>query len=304
MSDKKSLDNEFYTDFRYTQILGGYEAGITRRDPSPVIKVDSRYYAWYSRTAEGSSGYFADIWYATSLDGKKWSEQGLAIGKGRKGDWDNNGVFTPTILIAEKRYYLFYTAVPKPFSQENPPTSTAIGIAIADFPDGPWSKFDRNPVLKTGKPGEWDSCRVDDACLIVRNSQYWLYYKGRELGLSPAETKMGFAIAENPAGPYVKYKSNPVLNSGHEVCVWPHRDGVAALIAPVGSEGSTVQYSTDGIYFTRMASVKPPSAPGPYRTDIFADTSFGDGITWGLCQNVREKNRPFLMRFDCDLNYR
>jgi hypothetical protein len=53
-------------------------------------------------------------------------------------------------------------------------------------------------------------------------------YKGRKLGLSPADTNMGFAIAGSPTGPYIKHPSNPVLASGHEVCVWPHREGIAA----------------------------------------------------------------------------
>lgn len=293
-------DKDFFTEFTYTPILGGYEEGITRRDPSPVIKVKSLYYVWYSRSTEGPSGYYADIWYATSTDGIDWVEQGEAIGKGNIGAWDENGVFTPTILVADGRYYIFYTAVPKPFSQENPPTPTAIGIASADSPDGAWGKFCGNPVLKTGSQGRWDSGRVDDSCLIVRDRKYWLYYKGRQLGLSPAETKMGLAIADNPTGPYIKHSANPVVSSGHEVCVWPHKDGVAALMAPVGPEGSTVQYSSDGINFAPKARIAPPSAPGPYRTDSFATVSYGEGITWGICQNHREK-RPFLMRFDCDL---
>jgi len=300
MQQEGSPDNEFYTTFTYAPILGGYEAGITRRDPSPVIKVGELYYVWYSKATVDASGYYADVWHATSPDGMEWTEQDEAIGKGNNGDWDENGVFTPTILIAEGRYYLFYTAVTKPFKQEHPPTPTAIGIAIADSPDGPWTKYDGNPVLKTGKPGEWDSCRVDDSCLIVRGGKYCLYYKGRQLGLSPAETKMGLAIADRPTGHYIKYPSNPVFASGHEVCVWPHRKGVAALISPTGSEGSTVQYSPNGIHFTRKSKVNPPSAPGPYRSDGFADVSHGTGITWGICQNTREK-RPFLMRFDCDL---
>lgn len=301
MQQEESPDNEFYTTFTYTPILGGYEEGITRRDPSPVIKVGERYYVWYSKSTQGSSGYYADVWCATSPHGKEWTEQNEAIGKGGKDAWDENGVFTPTILIAEGRYYLFYTAVPQPFKQEQPPTPTAIGIAIADFPNGPWTKHDGNPVLKPGNPGEWDSGRVDDACLIVRRGKYCLYYKGRQWGLSPAETKMGLAIADSPTAPYIKHLSNPVFASGHEVCVWPHRQGIAALVAPTGPAGSTVQYSPDGIHFTRKAKVKPPSAPGPYRTDCFADVSYGAGITWGICQNTREK-RPFLMRFDCDLS--
>ena len=286
--------------FTYTPILGGCEEGVTRRDPSPVIKVDSLYYVWYSRSTEGPSGYYADVWYATSPDGAVWTEQNKAVGKGGEGAWDEYGVFTPTILIAEGRYYIFYTAVPKPFSRENPPTPTAIGVAVSDSPDGPWSRFSGNPVLKTGGSGEWDSGRVDDSCLIARGGKYWLYYKGRQLGLSPGETKMGLATAQNPTGPYVKREANPVLTSGHEVCVWPHGEGIAALVAPTGSEGSTVQYSPHGIHFTRKADVKPPSAPGPYRTDAYTDVSYGTGITWGICQSHRGK-WPYLMRFDCDL---
>lgn len=43
-----------------------------------------------------------------------------------------------------------------------------------------------------------------------------------------------------------------------------------------------------------------PKAPGAYRSDAFTDTSFGSGITWGICQTHKGK-RSFLQRFDCEL---
>lgn len=304
MQNGSVSDQEFCTSFTYSDALGlGYESGATRRDPSPVIDVDGLYCVWYSKSTEGPSGYHASVWYATSPDGRRWVEQGEAICKGESGAWDENGVFTPTILIAEGRYFLFYTAVPKPFDNDNGGpggTRTAIGVAAAGSPEGPWTKYEENPVLRPGNTAVFDSHRVDDACMIVREGRCWMYYKGRELGLSPGETKMGLAIADRPMGPYVKHSGNPVLGSGHEVCVWPHREGVAALIAPVGPQGRTVQYSADGIHFERKAEVTPPSAPGPYRADRFADSSNGPGITWGLCQNCT-RDWPFLVRFDGDL---
>ncbi len=118
MASGQSCDLEFYSEFRYTPILGGYEAGITRRDPSPVIKVGDLYYVWYTLSTEGPSGYFGEVWYATSPDGWEWTERGLAVETGGRGAWDENGVFTPSILVAEGRYYVFYTAVPKPFTTE------------------------------------------------------------------------------------------------------------------------------------------------------------------------------------------
>lgn len=293
-------EDEFTTTFAYTPILGGYEEGVTRRDPSPVIAVDGRYHVWYSHATHDASGYFAEVWHASSPDGHQWHEQGLAVGTGDAGSWDDNGVFTPTILVAQGRYFLFYTAVPAPFSQD-PPTPTGIGIASADSPDGPWTKLASNPVLTPGEPGQWDSCRVDDACLVVRGGQYWLYFKGRELTKSPSQTKMGVAIADDPTGPYRKHPANPVIASGHEVCVWPHREGVAAMLMPTGPEGNTVQYSPDGIDFTVMATVEPPKAPGPFRTDAYADVAYGRGFTWGIGQQTGE-DRPYLARFDCDLS--
>ena len=293
---------EFCTGFTYATAIG-YEPGVSRRDPSPVIRVDGHYHVWYSRSTVDPSGYYATVWHATSADGHRWSEQDEALRAARDGAWDGNGVFTPTILASGGVYYLFYTAVPKPFTNdEGRPggTPTAIGIAVSDTPGGPWRRFDANPVLRPGAGQAFDSHRVDDACMVVREGRFWLYYKGRQAGRGPGETKMGLATAPTPTGPYVKHPSNPVLDSGHEVCVWPHREGVAALVAPTGPQGGTVQYSPDGVHFSKQTDVVPPSAPGPFRTDRYADTAFGTGITWGLCQNTC-RGWPFLERFDCDL---
>ncbi len=300
MNTKKLFES--FNDFIYSPAIP-YEKGVTRRDPSPVIKVDNLYYVWYSRTTETSDGYTATVWYATSPDGKRWTEQTEAVGKGELGSFDEHAVFTPTILVVERRYYLVYTAVPEPFTNDKGGpncTPTALGIAEAASPKGPWSKFEKNPVLEpSDNPDEFDSLRVDDACFVVREGKYCMYYKGRQRDHGPGETKMGLAVAEKPTGPYFKYDKNPVLGSGHEVCVWPHGRGVAALISPVGPEGNTIQYSEDGVSFHRITDTVPPRAPGPYREDHYQEGK-GPGISWGLCQDVT-KDWPCLLRFDCDL---
>ena len=298
---ESSKNTGFYTEFTYRPAIP-YEHGVTRRDPSPVIKVGTRYYVWYSRSIVNNTGYYGTIWYATSLDRYKWTEQDEAIDKGATGEWDENGVYTPTILVTEGHYYLFYTGVPKPFNNDKGGTKgtpTAIGIAVADSPEGPWIKFSGNPILYPGQKGEFDSHRVDDSCMIIREGRYFMYYKGRQKGLSPGQTKMGLAIADHPTGPYVKSKFNPIISSGHEVCVWPHGKGIAAMIASCGPEANTIQYSPDGLHFRRRALVRPPSAPGLYREFVYMRGR--PGIAWGLCQDVSSKDRPYLLRFDCDL---
>jgi len=295
---------EFDATFAYRPAIA-QEAGVTRRDPSPVIQADGQYHVWYSKATVDGSGYYGSIFHAASPDGLTWAEQGPAITPAEAPAWDSNGVFTPTTLLAEGRYWLYYTAVPKPFDNDNGGprgTPTAIGVASAASPDGPWRRHEGNPLLRPGPEGAWDSHRVDDACMIVRDGAYWMYYKGRQLALTPRETKMGLAVAEAPTGPFVKHPGSPVVASGHEVCVWPHGPGVAAMFMPVGPEGSTIQYSDDGIHFTVRATVEPPSAPGPYRQGHYRDGP-GPGITWGLCQD-HSGSRPFLVRFDCDLRAR
>jgi predicted GH43/DUF377 family glycosyl hydrolase len=281
----------------------GLEKGVCRRDPSDVIRVGSTYFVWYTKVRKTDgvfrypSGYSGTVWYATSEDGHAWAEQGQAIGTGGKGEFDENGVFTPGILVARGKYYLFYTAVPVPMSDDTP---TAIGIAVAASPHGPWQKFSGNPVLrKTNNTALFDSFRVDDACLLIRDGRYWLYYKGRQAGHTPSQTKWGVAIAENPTGPYVRYKGNPVVGSGHEVLAWPHRKGVAALVGPTGPEKNTIQYAPDGIHFRVISHfTNPPHAPGGYRLDAFTDSGFGRGMPWGI--SMVGGPDPYLVRFESD----
>ena len=285
----------------YSEAKGiGVEEGVMRRDPSDVIKVGDRYYLWYTKGAE-SGGYNGTIWYATSPDGHGWTEQGEALARGVKGGWDGQSVFTPNILVAEGRYWLFYTGVSFYPGQGKGPDSK-IGIAVSDSPDGPWEKLASNPALKNSDdPKQFDSHLVDDACLIVRNGNYWFYYKGRQLGKSPGQTQMGLAIAEKPEGPYVKYEGNPVIPGNHEVLVWPQGTGVAAMIGTTGPSDikRSWMYSEDGQSFIKTHDVvNSPFAPGGYRPEAFTDSNTGTPLEWGVHIGKKKGALPFIERFD------
>ena len=283
----------------------GEEPGVMRRDPSDIIKAGDLYHIWYTK-GKYSNGYDATIFHATSPDGHVWTETGEALSRGPAGSWDEQSVFTPNILVAENRVWLFYTAVPKPFTngdRNTPPTMTAIGLATADSPDGPWTKLPGNPIM-TPSPNhqDFDSLRVDDSCLIARNGKYWLYYKGRQWDKSPAQTKLGVAIAEQPQGPYVKYSGNPLIQGNHEVLVWPQGKGVAAMIGTTGPKAltRTVQYAEDGLHFSKTHDIlNVPSGAGAYRPEAFTDSGKGELIDWGVhIANGKEGSLPFLERFE------
>jgi beta-xylosidase len=278
------------------------ENGVMRRDPSDIIKVGDKFYLWYSK-GKISPGYDATVWYATSTDGENWTEKGMALAKGKPGTWEGESVFTPNILVAEGKYWLFYTGVSRKFEQPYNPDSK-IGIAVSDSPDGPWERLATNPALtNSDKPEDFDSHLVDDACLIVKDGKYWFYYKGRQLGKGPGQTKMGVAIADHPQGPYVKHPENPVIPGNHEVLVWPQGKGVAAMIGTTGPDDiiNTIRYAEDGIHFTKTHDlVNSPSAAGAYRPEAFTESGKGEMPGWGVKigrANAKNGELPFIQGF-------
>ena len=91
------------------------------------------------------------------------------------------------------------------------------------------------------------------------------------------------------------------------LCMFPWKDGVAALVALDGPEKNTIQYAPDGENFEVVSLLQvPPVAPGPFIPDAFADSGDGRGITWGLCHINPDgggaSNESILARFDCDLS--
>ena len=166
-----------FSGFSYRPVLP-YEAGVSRRDPSPVLRAGGRYYVWYSRSTHDASGYHATIWYATSTDGLHWVEHGQALGRGPRGAFDEHAVFTPTVMVAEDCYWLYYTAVPEPFHNAGggpAGTATRIGVASAAHPEGPWQRAGTDPILQpSATAAHFDSHRVDDSCLVRRGGEYRL----------------------------------------------------------------------------------------------------------------------------------
>ena len=75
------------------RVLGVYTDDVTYVDMVTIIKVEDLFYVWYTRISgqkpvglrnatETQRGYrwdLAEIWYATSLDGFGWQEQGIAV---------------------------------------------------------------------------------------------------------------------------------------------------------------------------------------------------------------------------------
>lgn len=324
-------ENELYSQFKYTALKGfdynGGDGTLTRRDPSKVIFENGKYYVWYTYrntpvksvgmhrakeandTIPSADWDLAEIWYATSIDGFTWEEQGVAISRPPKPEPGWRSVTTTDILKFNGKYYLYYQAFMEASGLRG--DFCPVAVSYADSPDGPWISANR-VVIPNGPEGSWDQFSIHDPYPLVHDGKIYLYYKSdfdQREDLKPSKIRMqGLAIADDPLGPFEKHPLNPVINSGHETTLFPFKEGVAAIVQRDGQEHNTIQYAEDWVNF-ELASITEllPVAGGPFVPDAFTNTTDGRGITWGISHftNAGEdwsRNHTILTRFDCDLS--
>lgn len=320
--------NEWFIQYKIHDLKGdlAYEEGVVRRDPSAMLKIDGKYFVWYSRSIGPTQGFGGnietekvfpwdrcDIWYATSEDGWTWKEEGPAVARGEKGAYDDRSVFTVEVMEWEGMYYLCYQTVKSPY---NVRVKNQVGLAWSDSPHGPWTKS-KEPILSPAnngiwkgeeqnrflveKKGDFDSHKVHDPCILPYNGKFYLYYKGEQMGeeitWGGRQIRHGVAIADNPKGPFIKSPYNPVSNSGHEICVWPYNGGIASLITTDGPEKNTIQWSPDGINFEIMSSIK--GAPHAIGLNRSADNEKEptEILRWGLTHQYITSDYQCIKRF-------
>lgn len=306
-------NDEWFGQFHNHDLKGdvGYEKGVIRRDPTMVLQIDGLYYTWYTKSTGKVLGFGtgdpekkvfpwdkSEIWYATSADGWEWNEQGLAVSFGPTGEYDDRSVFTPEVLAHEGKYYLVYQCIQAPYLNRS---FNTVGMSLADNPRGPWTRLEA-PILEPARDGEWlgeednrfavtkqgsfDSQKVHDPTLLFYKNKFYLYYKGERMGerntAGGREIRWGVAIADKPEGPYVKSEYNPITHSGHELCVWKYKGGIAMASSWDGPERQTLQYSPDGINFEIMSYVNwVPTAMGLVTT-LDNDKHPTEALSWGL----------------------
>ncbi|MFY0625812.1 MAG: family 43 glycosylhydrolase [Reichenbachiella sp.] len=323
-ASKRALRNgyhkneEWFGRFGVQDIKGdiGYEKGVIRRDPSMVIEVEGVYYTYYSKSVGKTYGFGTgdpdkkvfpwdktEIWYATSTDGWEWKEQGVAVTFGPKGEYDDRSVFTPEVMAHEGRFYLVYQCIQAPYVNRS---FNTVGMSVAEDPNGPWKRL-AAPILEAAQDGEWlgdedsrfsvtkqgsfDSQKVHDPTLFYYKEKFFLYYKGERMGerltAGGREIRWGVAISDKVEGPYVKSEYNPITQSGHEICMWPYKGGIAMVSSADGPEKETIQYAADGINFEIMSYINnAPVAMGLITT--FDNDKFPtEGIKWGLCHKTK-----------------
>lgn len=235
-------------------------------DPSNIIKYNGRYYFWYTDHIAGQPYNHFDhcrIMMTTSPDGIKWDKGIVALVPSETG-WDNGGVLTANVFKYNDKYYMWYIGVGRNYNNE----PRNCNIAVADSPDGPFTRLGDNPILFHGKPGSWNDSSVDDVSTIYFNGKWMTYFKGMTYAKDDGDFSMlGVAFSETPFGPYKYYEGNPIIR-GHAFSVWTYKNGVLLLSGLKDKENEGYMYrgnwedpnghqylyfSTDGLNFKPVA---------------------------------------------------
>jgi predicted GH43/DUF377 family glycosyl hydrolase len=175
-----------------------------------VIFDGSTYHMWYAGSPTNPLTQIR-IGYATSTDGILWQKDTLnnpVLNIGSSGEWDDLWVTHPTVIKDGADYKMWYTG-------SRTVSNGMIGHAIS--PDGVnWTKYndpttpnppnvESDPVL-TGTAGWWDELTVWQACALLNNSIFEIWYAGNNGSLQ----RIGYATSTDGGITWEKYPT-PVL---------------------------------------------------------------------------------------------
>ena len=137
----------------------------------------------------------------TPLGPWKIYEKNPMLDYGSPGSWDEDSVDCVSIMkegaydIDKNRYYMWYSG--------GGASGRHIGLATAPHPLGPWKRHEGNPILEDfGYLGG-----------VVKVKGKFYMYNQYPMGAAD-QGPYCLATAEDPTGPWKKYKGNPVLTPG------------------------------------------------------------------------------------------
>jgi hypothetical protein len=200
--------------------------------------IDPGHYVWCGSVIKGKNGKFYMLYSRWPLkDGfYSWavnSEIAVAVSNNPGGPfkhlkvalkargiqfWDGSATHNPAVISHKGKYFLYYMGtssnaeIKQPVSASgnwwNYRNSQRIGIAVAESPDGVWTRLDQ-PVLDISPDSTAsDALMVSNpaACFNEKGQVILLYKQVCKNGkINGGQVRFGVAFADSPFGPFVKH---------------------------------------------------------------------------------------------------
>ncbi|MFC4494772.1 family 43 glycosylhydrolase [Streptomyces ovatisporus] len=227
----------------------------TFADPAVVRGKDGYWYAFGTtdplRSGEGKPH---SLPVARSHDLVNWSYVGDALDEDNAPEWadekNDAAYWAPDISYHDGRYWLYYVVTQTDATGEK--DDSAIGVATASSPAGPWKSHDEPVVEPRRGTGEKDDFlwTFDPAHVVDTDGRRYLYYGSYYGGIEVTELS---ADGRRTVGRPTKVATDNRFEGGYVV----RRDGWWYLFASSGDccAGPTTGYS---VFVGRSRSVRGP----------------------------------------------
>lgn len=197
-----------------------YDADYEIWGGSAVRDKDGRYHMYYSRWPRGLSHSawvtHSEIAHAVSDSPfGPWKHRDVALPARGPEYWDGSCAHNPTVLYHRGKYYLYYMGnvgneeVQTPLNWEHR-NRQRIGVAVADSPEGPWTRFDKPIIDVSSDPNAADALCVSNPSVAVRpEGGILMVYKAvAKRNALPFGGPVSHLVAtsDSPTGPFTKHE--------------------------------------------------------------------------------------------------
>jgi len=143
-------------------------------DAPHLLAHDGKYYLYYeaynASPKDGGKGKIG-LAIASKITGPYIKYSGNPIlENGPEGAWDSFRVDEPYVFQKEDGTWIMF------FMAETGLTDEQIGYATAPALEGPWTKYENNPVIEFGSPGTYDALTVADPLVYKFGDIYYIFY--------------------------------------------------------------------------------------------------------------------------------
>ncbi|MEM8736329.1 MAG: glycoside hydrolase family protein, partial [Planctomycetota bacterium] len=230
-------------------------SGVFRSDEydiwggSPIQDDEGKYHLYYSRWPHrlGHAAWVTHSEIAHAVSDSPfgpWKHHDVALPKRGTEYWDGSCTHNPTVLKVGGKYYLYYMGnrgdeiVEKPLNWGHR-NQQRIGVAMAEDPNGPWTRLEQPVVDISADPAAADALCVSNPAVALRpDGGILMIYKtvAKQLELpSGGPVGLGIATATDPMGPFEKLDLRPFQVEGERFAaedpyIWHGQDRYWAIV--------------------------------------------------------------------------